>query len=52
MNASGFKIKNTECKKLLGVKVDCRLKFENYLDGVIEKASNKISVLSRVTCNI
>ena len=49
MNASEFKIKNTECKKLLGIKVDCGLKFENYLDGVIKKASNKINALSRVT---
>ena len=49
MNASGFKIKNTEYKKLLGIKVDSGLKFENYLDGVIKKASNKINALSRVT---
>ena len=49
MNASGFKIKNTECEKLLGIKVSCGLKIENYLDGVIKKASNKISALSRVT---
>ena len=44
MNASGFKIKNSECEKLLEIKVDCGLKFENYLSGV-----NKINALSRVT---
>ena len=44
MNASGFKIKNTECEKLLRIKVDCGLKFENYLDGVIKKASNKVNM--------
>ena len=49
MNAGGFKIKNTECEKLLGIKVNCGLKFENYLDGVIKKASSKINALSRVT---
>ena len=49
MNTSGFKIKNTECNKLLGIKVDCGLKFENYLDGVTQKASNKINVLSGFT---
>ena len=49
MNASGFKIKNTECEKLLGIKVDCGLQFENYLDGVIKKGSNKINALSSVT---
>ena len=43
-NASGFKIKNSECKKWLGIKVDCGLEFENSLYGVIKKASNKINV--------
>ena len=47
--ANGFKIKNTECEKLLGIKVDCELQFENYLDRVIKNASNKINALSRVT---
>ena len=49
MNVSGFKIKNSECEKLLGIKVDCGLKFENYLDGVIKKARNTINALPRVT---
>ena len=42
INANEFKIKNTECEKLLGIKVYCGRKFENYLDSVIEKASNEI----------
>ena len=45
----GFEIKNTEREKMLGIKVDCELKFENYLDGVIKKASNKVNALSRIT---
>ena len=49
MNTCGFKIKYAECEKLLGIKVDCGLKFKNYLDGVNKKASNKINDLSRVT---
>ena len=49
MNASGCKIKNTECEKLLAIKVDCTLMFENYLDGVTKKTSNKINALFRVT---
>ena len=49
MNAGEFKIKSTECEKLLGIKVDCGLKFENYLDGLIKKASNKVNAFSRVT---
>ena len=39
MITNRFKIKNTECEKLIGIKTDCGLKFENYLDGVIKKAS-------------
>ena len=42
MNASGSKMKNTGREKLLGIKIDCGLKFENCLDGVIKKARNKI----------
>ena len=42
-------MKNKKCEKLLGIKVDCELKFENYLDRVIKSASNKINALSRVT---
>ena len=34
MNISGLEIKNTDCKKLLGIMVDCGLKLENYLDCV------------------
>ena len=49
INASAFKIKNTKCKKLLGIKVNCGQKLESYLDGVIRKASNKINASSRVT---
>ena len=48
MNTSGLKIKSTECEKLLGTKVDCGLKFENYLDDFIKKVSNKINNFSRV----
>ena len=27
MNVNGFEQENTKCKKLLGIKVDCELKF-------------------------
>ena len=44
-----FEIKNTNCEKLLGIKVDSRLNFNEHLDGIIKKASPKINVLSRIT---
>ena len=45
INANGFKNKKHWVRKITPNK----LKFQNYLDGVIKKASNKINVLSRVT---
>ena len=32
INVSGFELKNNECENLLGIKVDCEVMFENYLD--------------------
>ena len=49
MHIGPFEIKNTNCKKLLGIKVDSRLNFNEHLDGIIKKASRKINALSRVT---
>ena len=44
-----FEIKNTNYEKLLGIKVDSRLNFNEHLGGIIKKASRKISALSRIT---
>ena len=39
---------NSACEKLLGVKVDNKLNFNEHLDGIIKKASRKVSTLSRI----
>ena len=39
---------NSACEKLLGVKVDNKLNFNEHLDRIIKKASRKISTLSRI----
>ena len=49
LNANGFEIENTECDKLLRIKVDCEMKFKIYLDGVIKKTINRVNTLSRIT---
>ena len=49
MHIGPFEIKNTNCEKLLGIKVDSRLNFDEHLDGTIKKASRKINALSRIT---
>ena len=49
MFISPFEIKNTNCKNLLGIKVDTRLNFNEHVDGIIKKARRKINALSRIT---
>ena len=46
MHIGPFEIKNTNCEKLLGIKVDSRLNFNEHLDGMFKKASGKINALS------
>ena len=48
-NRGPFEIKNTNCEKLLGIKVNSRLNFNKHLDRIIKKASRKINALSRIT---
>ena len=38
-----FEIVKNNCEKLLGIKVDSRLNFNEHLDGIIIKASRKIN---------
>ena len=40
---------NSECEKLLGVKIDVNLNFNNHISDLYKKASRKISALARVT---
>ena len=41
-------IKNSEYEKLLGIKVDGKLNFNEHLNDIISKASRKVNALSRV----
>ena len=41
-------IGNSECEKLLGVKIDVNLNFNNHISDLRKKASRKISALARV----
>ena len=41
-------IKNSEYEKLLGIKVDAKLNFNEHLNDIISKASRKVNALSRV----
>ena len=41
-------IKNSEYEKLLGIKVDTKLNFNEHLNDIISKANCKVNALSRV----
>ena len=43
MHTGPSEIKNTNCEKLLGIKVDSRLNFNEHFDGIIKKANRKIN---------
>ena len=44
-----YTIDNSECEKLVGVKIDANLNFNDHISDVYKKASRKISPLARVT---
>ena len=45
MHKGPFKIKNANCEKLLRIKVDSRLNFNENLGSIIKKTSRKINRL-------
>ena len=48
LKIGNINIENSACEKLLGVKVDNKLNFNEHLDRIIKKASRKVSTLSRI----
>ena len=42
-------IESTNCEKLLRVKIDCKLSFDEHIKTICKKASKKLSALDRVT---
>ena len=42
-------ISNSYCGKLLGVKIDSQLSFNNHLEAIIKKSSQKVHVSVRIT---
>ena len=48
MKLDNIEIENSNCERLLEVKIDLKLNFKEHLDGIIKKASRKINALSRI----
>ena len=46
MNVDGFKTNNCNTEKLLGVKFDKKLAFDDHISDICKKASRKISALA------
>ena len=49
VNTGNYTIDNSECEKLLGVKIDVNLNFSDHISDLCKKANRKISALARVT---
>ena len=49
LHVNTFKTKNDDCEKLLGVKFDSKLRFDQHVTDLCRKASRKIHALARVT---
>ena len=48
LRVSKYDIKDSECEKLLGVKFDNKLTFENHITDICRKASRKTYALARI----
>ena len=48
LNLGETEIKNSDSEKLLGIKVDAKLNFNEHLNDIISKANRKVNILSRV----
>ena len=48
LNVNNFKIKNSKCEKLLGVKFDSKLRFDQHITDLCRRASRKIHAFARM----
>lgn len=49
MNACNDRSGNYRCKKLLGIRIDTKSKFEDHVETLCDKASHKINALIRIS---
>ena len=48
VNINGFQIKNSTEERLLGIKFDSKLSFENHVSSLCKKASQTLHALTRI----
>ena len=49
LNSLSYKLNNSKEEKMLGIVIDRNLKFENHIDSICRKASQKLSALNRIS---
>ena len=49
INIDKFSIQNSKCEKLLGIKIDNKLTFDEHVSDICSKATQKLHALSRVS---
>ena len=49
LDVENEKIENSNCQKLLGVKLDSKLNFNSKIQGLCRKAGQKLNAISRIT---
>ena len=49
VNIGTSQIKSSDCERLLGTDIDCKLSFENHINQICSKARAKIKALARIT---
>ena len=48
VNIGTSQITNSDCERLLGTDIDCKLSFENYINQICSKARARIKALARI----
>ena len=48
VNIGTSQIKNSDCERLLGIDIDCKLGFENHINQICSKARAKTETLARI----
>ena len=48
VNIGASQIKNSDCKRLLGIDIDCKLNFENHINQICSKVRAKTGTLARI----
>ena len=48
VNIGASQIINSNCERLLGIDIDCKLSFENHINQICSKARAKIKALARI----